>query len=54
MPVQERKYYISRHNKDCDEQNKRNSGTKAITTTGEATAAYTEISMSDHKYLGPR
>lgn len=54
MPVQERKYFISRHNKDCDEQSKKYSDSKSITTTGEATAAYTEISMSDHKHLGPR
>lgn len=54
MPVQERKYYISRHNKDCDEQNKKYGESKTITATGEATATYTEISMSDHKYLGPR
>lgn len=54
MPVQERKYFISRHNKDCDEQSKKSGDSKSITTTGEATAAYTEISMSDHKHLGPR
>jgi hypothetical protein len=52
MPVQERKYYIARHNRDCDEQNKKyNNPSNTITATGEATAAYTQISMSDYKYL---
>lgn len=54
MPVQERKYFISRHNKDAEEQSKKNNEPKSITVTGEATSTYSEISMSDHKYLGPR
>lgn len=54
MPVQERKYFISRHNKDCEEQSKKHGDSKSITVTGEAVSKYSEISMSDYKYLGPR
>lgn len=53
MPVQERKYFISRHNKDCDEMNKKHGDSKSITVTGEATESYSKISMADHKYLNP-
>jgi hypothetical protein len=51
MPVQTRKYFISKHNHDCDELNKKYSNGKSVTVTGEATNEYTQISMSDYKYL---
>jgi hypothetical protein len=54
MPVQNRKYFISRHNKDCDEMNNKHSNDKSSTFTGEATTKYSEISISDYKHLGPR
>lgn len=54
MPVQTRKYFISRHNKDCEEMNKQANGGNSSTFTGEATADYTQMSMSDYRRLGPR
>ena len=54
MPVQNRKYFISRHNHDCEEMNKKYNGGHSSTVTGEDTESYTEISMADHKHLGPR
>lgn len=51
MPVQNRKYFISRHNKETEEFNKEHSNDKSISITGEATDSYSQISISDHKYL---
>lgn len=52
MPVQNRKYFISRHNRDTDELNKKHSSeSKSISVGGENTQTYTQISMADHKYL---
>lgn len=50
MPIQNRKYFIYRHNRDCDELNKSNNG-DVITITGEATDVYSKISMTDYKHL---
>jgi hypothetical protein len=52
MPVQNRKYFISRHNKDTEELNNKYSSNKNITATGESTKSYTQISMNDNKRLG--
>lgn len=52
MPVQNRKYFISRHNRDTEESNNQRHG-KSITTTGEATGNYSKISIADHQYLNP-
>ena len=52
MPVQNRKYFISRHNRDTEESNNQRHG-KSITTTGEATENYSKISIADHQYLNP-
>jgi hypothetical protein len=54
MPVQNRKYFISRHNRDCEEMDKKYNHDNSISVSGEATNAYTQISMTDYKYLGPR
>lgn len=54
MPVQNRKYFISRHNRDTEELNNKYGGDNAVTTSGEGTLEYTQTSMSDYKYLGPR
>ena len=55
MPVQNRKYFISRHNRDCEEMDKKyGNGGDSISVTGEGTAEYTQMSMADYKYLGPR
>lgn len=54
MPVQNRKYFISKHNHDCEEMNKKYSNDNSINVTGESTAEYTQMSISDYKYLGPR
>lgn len=51
MPVQNRKYFISRHNRDCDELNKKYTNDNSINITGEGTSQYTQISMNDYKYL---
>lgn len=51
MPIQNRKYFISRHNHDTEELNKKYSNDKSINVTGEGTAEYSKISISDHKYL---
>ena len=53
MPVQNRKYFISRHNHDCEESNKKAMGNN-INLSGEATAEYSQISVNDYKRLGPR
>lgn len=50
MPIQNRKYFISRHNNECDELNRKYSRDKSINVTGEGTENYTKISMVDHKY----
>jgi hypothetical protein len=54
MPVQNRKYFISRHNKDCEEMNKKHGNSNSSTFTGEATTEYSKISIADYKRLGPR
>ena len=51
MPVQNRKYFISRHNHDCEELNKKYSSDKGATFSGEATSEFTKMSMNDYKYL---
>ena len=53
MPVQTRKYFISRHNKDTEEINNKH-GDKKITTTGEATESFSKISISDYDRLRPK
>jgi hypothetical protein len=53
MPVQNRKYFISRHNKDCEEINSKY-GNNSSTFTGEATDIYSQMSINDYKRLGPR
>lgn len=50
MPVQNRKYFINRHNKDTEDLNNNKRG-ETITAKGEATENYSKISISDHKYL---
>jgi hypothetical protein len=52
MPVQNRKYFISRHNHDTDELNKKHNNSETINVSGEATNAYTQISMNDYKRKG--
>lgn len=54
MPVQNRKYFISRHNHDCEEMDKKYNHDSSISVSGEGTAEYTQMSMTDYKYLGPR
>jgi hypothetical protein len=54
MPVQNRKYFISKHNYDCEELDRKYNNDKTISVSGEATTEYTQISMTDYKYLGPR
>lgn len=54
MPVQNRKYFISRHNRDCEEMDRKYNNEPSINVSGEGTAEYTQMSISDYKYLGPR
>lgn len=54
MPVQNRKYFIAKHNYECEEMNKKYNGNNSININGEGTGQYTQMSISDHKYLGPR
>jgi hypothetical protein len=54
MPVQTRKYFISKHNHDCEELDKKYNNDKSINVSGENTSVYTQMSMTDYKYLGPR
>jgi hypothetical protein len=54
MPVQTRKYFISKHNHDCEELDKKYNNDKTINVSGENTSVYTQMSMTDYKYLGPR
>ena len=54
MPTQTRKYFISRHNKECEETNKKYSNENSSNITGEATSEFTKMSMTDYKRLGPR
>ena len=51
MPVQDRKYFISRHNHDCDELNKKYGNDNSVNITGEGTSQYTQMSMTDYKRL---
>jgi hypothetical protein len=52
MPVQTRKYFISKHNHDCEELDKKHNKNKNVSITGEATSEYTKISMSDYRIMG--
>jgi hypothetical protein len=54
MPVQNRKYFITKHNYECEEMNKKYGNEKSVNVSGESTMSYTQMSISDHKYLGPR
>jgi hypothetical protein len=54
LPTQTRKYFISRHNYECEKQNKSYSNQPSSSITGEATNEYTKMSMNDYKRLGPR
>ena len=54
MPVQDRKYFISRHNNDCEELNRNNKNSNTISLTGEATSEYSQKSINDYKHLGMR
>lgn len=54
MPVQTRKYFISKHNHDCEELDKKYNNDKTINVSGENTSVYTQMSITDYKYLGPR
>jgi hypothetical protein len=51
MPVQERKYFISRHNHDCDELNRKYGNDNSVNITGEGTSQYTQMSMTDYNRL---
>ena len=51
MPVQNRKYFISRHNHDTDELNRKYSNNNSINITGEGTSQYTQMSLNDYKRL---
>lgn len=51
MPIQNRKYFIQRHNHDTEELNKKYGGGDTVSTSGEGTLSYTQTSMSDSKYL---
>lgn len=53
MPIQDRKYFIARHNKDCEAINQKHSN-NSYNITGEAVSEYTNMSMNDYKRLGPR
>ena len=53
MPIQTRKYFIARHNKETEDINNKADG-KTENYTGEATSEYTKMSMIDYKRLGPR
>lgn len=50
MPVQTRKYFISRHNHDTEELNKTHTK-NSITLSGEGTGEYTRMSMSDYNRI---
>ena len=52
MPIQNRKYFISRHNRDCEEQDRKYNKNNDINVSGEGTTQYTQMSMTDHKRLG--
>lgn len=54
MPVQNRKYFIAKHNDECEELNRKYGKKDSININGEGTTDYTQMSISDHKYLGPR
>jgi hypothetical protein len=48
MPIQNRKYFISKHNKDCDEINNKYSNSNSSTLSGDATETFTKMSMNDY------
>lgn len=54
MPTQVRKYFISRHNRECDDLNRKYSNESSSNITGEGTEEFTKMSMADYKRLGPR
>ena len=51
MPIQTRKYFISRHNHDTEEINRNYGNGDTVSKSGESTLNYTQISMKDSKYL---
>ena len=51
MPIQNRKYFISRHNHDTEEINKKYGNNDTVSKSGEATLNYTQTSLKDSKYL---
>jgi hypothetical protein len=51
MPVQTRKYFIMRHNKETDELNTKYSSNKGNSISGEATKGYTQMSMTDYRRI---
>lgn len=53
MPVQNRKYFISKHNHDCEELDRKYNN-NSISVSGEGTTSYTQMSMTDYKYLRPK
>lgn len=54
MPVQTRKYFIARHNKECDDLEHKYHKSNTTTLTGEATSKYTQISMVDYGHTTPK
>ena len=54
MPIQNRKYFISRHNHDIEEMDKKYNNNNSITATGESTKNYTQMSLTDYERLGYR
>ena len=54
MPVQTRKYFIARHNKECDDLEHKYNKSNTTTITGEATSKYTQISMVDYGHTTPK
>lgn len=53
MPVQNRKYFISKHNHDCEELDRKYNN-NSISVSGEGTTSYTQMSMTDYNYLRPK
>jgi hypothetical protein len=50
MPIQNRKYFIMRHNHDTEELNKDYGDSNTISMSGEATSAYSQISIGDNSF----
>lgn len=51
MPIQNRKYFIAKHNKDCEDINNKHSNTNSSTLSGDATSTFTKMSMSDYNRM---